>query len=175
MKRASGVIHKNKKAPVSACFVMACFVLKKNDMTKFQIQKTGTRLSLSFPSTMKNIDVADAEVKAFLTKAGLESRIFGICLCMREAMTNSVRHGHNNDPSKTVRMNLEIKKTTIEMDIGDEGNGFDWKRAGNRPDRTCPDSGRGSENGRGLSIINAYSSEFRYNEKGNVIFIRYDI
>jgi serine/threonine-protein kinase RsbW len=119
------------------------------------------RLTISFQSTMENIDRADQESRIFLEKSGLQSEIFPVCLCMREGLTNAVRHGHQNNASRIVKYSLSRTGNGLIMEIEDEGDGFDWKSVEKRK----PDSD--SEHGRGLVIIRKYFSTYTFNEKGN--------
>jgi len=127
----------------------------------FQIKHGVDRLTITFQSTMENIDRADQESRIFLEKSGLQSEIFPVCLCMREGLTNAVRHGHQNNRSKMVKYCLTRIGKELIMEIEDEGDGFDWKSAEKRK----PDSD--SDHGRGLVIIRKYFSTYAFNEKGN--------
>jgi len=125
------------------------------------ISKNKKTLSVSFSSSMDTIDKIDVETRDMLKGELDESRIFALSLCMREGLTNAIKHGHRLDPEKIVHCMLTIEEKEIIIDIEDQGEGFDWKEIS----RTIPDPQR--DHGRGLTIIREYCSEFRYNEKGN--------
>ncbi|RJP82024.1 MAG: ATP-binding protein [Desulfobacteraceae bacterium] len=127
----------------------------------FCITREAGLLKISFHSTMENIDRADQESRIFLKNNGLQSEIFSVCLCMREGLTNAVRHGHKNDPSKIVKYSLARTGNRLIMEIEDEGDGFDWKRVRKRKPAFE------SDHGRGLMIIQNYFSTYLFNEKGN--------
>lgn len=127
----------------------------------FCITHETDRLKISFRSTMENIDRADQESKIFLENNGLQSEIFSVCLCMREGLTNAVRHGHQNDESKIVKYSLVRSGNRLIMEIEDEGQGFDWKRI--KKMKPVFES----DHGRGLAIIQKYFSTHTFNDKGN--------
>ena len=118
-------------------------------------------LQISFPSTMENIDRADEETRAFLADHDLQSEIFSVCLCMREGLTNAVRHGNHDNASKIVRYSLALSGNRLIMEITDEGAGFDWKQIGGIEPVFADDHGRG------LAIIQRYFSSYAFNKKGN--------
>jgi serine/threonine-protein kinase RsbW len=125
------------------------------------ISKNNKTLSASFSSSMDTIDKIDIETRDMLKGELDESRIFALSLCMREGLTNAIKHGNRLDPEKVAHCTLTIDEKEIIIDIEDQGEGFDWQEIS----RTIPDPQL--EHGRGLTIIKEYCSEFRYNEKGN--------
>ena len=127
----------------------------------FHINRKKDLLQISFPSTMENIDLADKETRKFLTDHDLPSEVFSVCLCMREGLTNAVRHGNRDDASKTVQYSLALSGNRLIMEISDEGEGFDWKRIGEKEPLFA------SDHGRGLVIIRRYFSSYRFNARGN--------
>jgi len=74
---------------------------------------------------MENIDKADTESRIFLKKNKLQSEIFSVCLCMREGLTNAVRHGHQNNVSKIITYSLIRNGNRLIMEIEDEGEAYD--------------------------------------------------
>jgi len=127
----------------------------------FHITHAKNQLKISFQSTLENIDRADKESRIFLQKNKLQSEMFSVCLCMREGLTNAVRHGHQHDVSKIIGYSLTRTGEQLIMEIEDEGDGFDWKRV----EKIKPDFE--SDHGRGLVIIREYFSTYTFNEKGN--------
>jgi serine/threonine-protein kinase RsbW len=134
----------------------------------FDRSVTGESVSITFSSTLENIDRTCDEVTGFLQKRFKEmaEHFFAINLVMREALTNAVRHGNGLDPGKRVKFLLEIDQCRfIRMVIEDQGDGFDWQRARQRP----PDDSE--DHGRGLVIMTAYFSSCGYNRKGNRLIL----
>ena len=90
---------------------------------------------------------------------------FAAELLVREALTNAVVHGCNNDPVKQVRCHLRLKGGRLVIAVGDDGDGFDWRAAWARQ-ATAPDC-----SGRGIEILRKYANRVRYNDRGNAVSI----
>ncbi len=130
----------------------------------YQCVETPDAVSVAFSATFANVDRACKDIARFLTLqiSGIEKHLFWINLGLREGLTNAVRHGNLLDPAKLVRCYVSIESgTTLVMEIEDQGDGFDWRSAGELP---VDDS---AEHGRGLVILRQYFSEVSYNEIGN--------
>jgi serine/threonine-protein kinase RsbW len=131
------------------------------DKNKFEISKGEKQLSISFSSSMDTIEKIDIETRRLLKDKLGDSHIFALSLCMREGLTNAIKHGHRLDPKKIAQYTLTIKEKKIIIEIEDQGEGFDWRKV--REKKPNPKL----DHGRGLTIINEYCAEYRYNEKGN--------
>ena len=130
----------------------------------FDCSITADRVSVTFSSTFHNVDRICEKVALFLEQGfrDMEEHFFSVNLVMREALTNAVRHGNRLDPGKIVKFSLRINgKSSIEMVVEDQGDGFDWQKA-----KSCP-PGEDDDHGRGLAIMTSYFSSFGYNKKGN--------
>lgn len=94
-----------------------------------------------------------------------ESSYFCILTSVNEAVTNAIRHGNGNDPSKKVTFEYQRSPGgALIFTITDEGQGFSWQEAGNRPVQK-PDR----EGGRGLFIMEQFSDKRLFNTKGNSV------
>jgi len=137
--------------------------MEKTENGKFQVSGGQDELAVVFSSSLDNIDRVDRKTKIFLAQIGLEEHTFAICLGLREALTNAIKHGHQFDFKKEVNFSLKRRAHRLIMEIEDQGKGFDWRSTqGAQP-------GLSSEHGRGLAIIRQFFSEYRFNEKGNKI------
>ena len=54
---------------------------------------------------------------------------FAIRLALEEALSNAYKHGNKNDPEKTVTLQWTVQPGRIEIQVEDEGEGFDTARA----------------------------------------------
>jgi serine/threonine-protein kinase RsbW len=103
-----------------------------------------TRLVL--PSHIEAVADAAAAVTDFVKSCGLdEQAAFGIDMAVREAVTNAMVHGNQEDEAKSVEVILSCTNDALEIEIRDQGEGFD---PANVPDPTEPanilkPSGRG--------------------------------
>ncbi len=131
----------------------------------FNVAQSPNSLSISLSSTMENIDRADVETKNFLKHQDLEIKTFDVCLVMREALTNAVKHGNHFDATKIVKYSIKFQDKILTMEIEDQGEGFDWKMICKRDPKPEADHGRG------FSIMEQYFTEFSFNDKGNRIVL----
>lgn len=133
----------------------------------FEMTEDPLGLRIEFSSLMANIDVVDAATKKFLSRLDLGSHAFSICLVMREALTNAVKHGNRYDDSKSVIYHIYVKDGSIVLDILDQGEGFLWK---NLMDLEMPEPPL--ESGRGIAIMKNYFDSCVFNEKGNRLVLK---
>lgn len=91
-----------------------------------------------------------------------------IYLCISEAVLNAIKHGNRNDLSKLVSIAVDCSVKDINVQIEDEGNGFDINEV---KDPTSKEN-LTNESGRGIFIIRKLSNKIEYNEKGNRIQIK---
>jgi serine/threonine-protein kinase RsbW len=89
--------------------------------------------------------------------------IQSIHLAVHEAIANAVKHGHQSDPGKQVRIRYLINHVGLLAQIEDEGPGFrpDWILNPPSPEFRTP--------GRGLRLLVEHMSEVRYNACGNCV------
>jgi len=91
--------------------------------------------------------------------------VFAMHLGLEEALMNAIKHGNNNDPHKTVTVNINISEKQAEISISDQGSGFDLK---NIPD---PREGQNiyKVGGRGIFLIKTYMDLLEFNDAGNCL------
>ena len=96
--------------------------------------------------------------------------VFAVKLALQEAFLNAAIHGNKMISEKKIRIGYSIEPNKVEINLMDEGEGFD-------PD-LVPDP-RIGENlykpaGRGLFLMRSYMDEVEFNEQGNGIrMVRY--
>ena len=106
------------------------------------------------------------EIEQMLQARHINDRdVFSIKLALEEALVNAIKHGNQMDRLKKVRIVSRIYSDRIEIDITDDGPGFD---PGDVPDPTA------FENlerpcGRGLMLMRHYMTEVAYSERGNTV------
>jgi serine/threonine-protein kinase RsbW len=130
----------------------------------FSVSVTPGTLRVSFSATLENIDRAVEETKRFVGACGMERQMFELILILREGLTNAVVHGCSCHHEMTIRYRLSLHSDFLEIEIEDEGEGFDWRDG-------CLLQTPGIECycGRGMAIMKSYSGEMRFNEKGNIL------
>jgi serine/threonine-protein kinase RsbW len=92
-----------------------------------------------------------------------EHDIFSIKLALEEALVNAMKHGNQMDRAKKVHICYQIFADRFDVQISDDGNGFDPNDV---PDPTA------FENlerpcGRGLMLMRHYMTEVAFNPRGN--------
>jgi serine/threonine-protein kinase RsbW len=89
--------------------------------------------------------------------------IFSIKLALEEALINAIKHGNQMDRRKKVRVAYHITPERFEVDISDEGPGFDLADvpdpvAVENLERPC---------GRGLLLMRYYMTKVVFHPPGN--------
>ncbi len=96
----------------------------------------------------------------------LDKKYFNrIFLCISEAVMNSIKHGNKNDLKKQVSIIIDCSSEEMNIQIDDEGDGFDIEKVENP---TLKENIK-KESGRGIFIIKNLSDKIEYNEKGNQV------
>ncbi|MDD3374409.1 MAG: ATP-binding protein [Candidatus Omnitrophica bacterium] len=78
------------------------------------------------PSRLNVIPDFLSEVVSLLKRNKIEEqKIFEIKLCLEEALVNSIKHGNKLDERLNVTTQVRINSDCIEIDLEDQGQGFD--------------------------------------------------
>ena len=91
--------------------------------------------------------------------------IFCIRLALEEALVNAIKHGNQMDRSKSVRISYRVGPDRFDIQITDEGSGFDPQEV---PDPTAAENLE-RPNGRGLMLMRYYMSHVTFNTQGNCV------
>ena len=94
-----------------------------------------------------------------------ENSAFAVKLAYEEAMTNAYRHGNKCNPSKRIFIRYRVTQDKIEIEVRDEGEGFEPHRV---PDPTQPEF-IDRPHGRGIMLMRAYLDEVEFSRIGNVV------
>ena len=125
-------------------------------MTERVTEQT-TRLVL--PSHIEAVADAAAAVTDFVNGCGLdEQAAFGIDMAVREAVTNAVVHGNQEDEAKSVEVILNCLDDALEIEIRDQGEGFDPASV---PDPTDP-ANILKTSGRGIFLMRTFMYEVEW-------------
>jgi serine/threonine-protein kinase RsbW len=96
--------------------------------------------------------------------AGYPSRdLFSVRLAVEEAGVNALKHGHGGRETRPVRIRYRITADQVVVEVKDQGLGFD---PGKVPDPLAGDNLERAS-GRGLFLMQAYTTWLRYNKRGN--------
>jgi serine/threonine-protein kinase RsbW len=94
-----------------------------------------------------------------------DHEIFGIRLALEEALVNAIKHGNQMDHTKRVRVSYRITPDRFDVEIADEGPGFDPVDV---PDPTAPENIE-RPCGRGLLLMRHYMTEVAYHDRGRAV------
>ena len=126
---------------------------------------------LEIKSDVAELKRVEYFLKDILIEYNFDQKYFNkIYLCISEAVVNSIKHGNKDDQDKTVLIVVECDDNEINIQIEDEGDGFDLNKV---TDPTC-ESNLKNESGRGIFIIKKLSENIEYNEKGNRVQFKID-
>src|SRR5438045_3926390 len=102
-------------------------------------------------STIQEMAAVIDAVVASMTELGYPAKdIFGVRLALEEAVANALKHGHQFDPTKTVKIRYSVNQDYVLAEVIDEGPGFDPECV---PDPTAPENLERCS-GRGLLLMN---------------------
>jgi serine/threonine-protein kinase RsbW len=90
---------------------------------------------------------------------------FNLRVALGEALVNAILHGNHGDPTKQVAVRVVCGRQAIELEVRDEGDGFDPDAV---PDPTTPER-VSCPGGRGIFLVRQLVDEVRFNAKGNAI------
>ncbi len=125
-----------------------------------------------FKSDIQNITKAEEIVDKINQIINLDDTLYGnILLSLSEAINNAIVHGNKLDKNKKVTVNCNIKKNIIELEVEDQGNGFDPSKV---PDPTAPENLE-KETGRGIFIIKNLSDNVEFEKNGRLIRMKFYI
>jgi len=116
-----------------------------------------TRLVL--PSHIEAVADGAAAVTDFIQSCGVgEEQAFGIDMAVSEAITNAIVHGNKEDEAKTVELTLNCLGRELEIEVKDQGEGFDPTSI---PDPTDP-ANILKTSGRGIFLMRTFMDEVQW-------------
>jgi serine/threonine-protein kinase RsbW len=116
-----------------------------------------TRLVL--PSHIEAVADAAAAATDFVKSCGFdEQAAFTIDMAVREAVTNAMVHGNQEDETKSVEVVFNCLGNALEIEVRDQGEGFDPTVV---PDPTEP-ANILKTSGRGIFLIRSFMDEVEW-------------
>lgn len=116
-------------------------------------------IRLDLPSRIEAVAEAANAVAKIVNRLGFgEEAVFAIDVSVREAVINAVLHGNKRDESKTVEVAFKSRPDALEIEVRDQGQGFD---AAEVPDPTLPENIM-KTSGRGLFLIRNFMDEVEW-------------
>ena len=116
-----------------------------------------TRLVL--PSHIEAVAEAAAAAADFVKQCGAgEEAAFGVEMAIREAVTNAVVHGNQEDESRQVEITFSSSAGELEIEVRDQGKGFDPAGVA---DPTDPENIM-KTSGRGIFLIRSFMDDVQW-------------
>lgn len=92
-------------------------------MTKASDDRTVT---LDIASRFEMLDVVQTVLTQCCAIAGFEEEaVHYMAVAVRESVVNAIKHGNEQEESKRVHLQFTIHERTLEIQVRDEGKGFD--------------------------------------------------
>jgi serine/threonine-protein kinase RsbW len=114
------------------------------------------------PSHIEAVADAAAAVANFAQSCGVgDEAAFGIDIAVREAITNAIVHANKEDETKSVEVTLNCAGRALEVDVRDEGEGFDPSSV---PDPTEP-ANLLKTSGRGIFLMRNFMDEVEWSPR----------
>ena len=120
-------------------------------------------LCQTIPSRMPDVDSLCLKIRDLLCSNELGEVCFGVELLARECLSNAVIHGNKSIADKSVKLSLSVGRQWIRLQVDDEGEGFDWRKA--RRKRSDPTE----TSGRGIELCALFAARVRFSRQGQQI------
>lgn len=146
--------------------------MKSEPLTQceFDSDKLLVKVDVTLPGDLGAISPFVEKIMAVIREMGCAGgREFEIELVLNETLTNAIKHGIRNDPSKRIQCCVACDHTRgMLIVVRDPGLGFDPASIPN------PIVGRNifSAGGRGIFLINQLADEVRFEKGGTEIHVR---
>jgi serine/threonine-protein kinase RsbW len=125
---------------------------------------------LNIPSKIENLQMVEKAIDELSLELDLSDEIYGnVLVATMEATNNAIIHGNNSDPTKNVKIEIQLDKKQLKVHIEDQGRGFDFSSV---PDPTAPENLE-KINGRGIFLMERLSDEILYLEKGRIVELKF--
>lgn len=128
-------------------------------------------IEIVVPNTLRDAKLPEDRIIAELAACQFDAdEIFAVKLALEEALTNAVKHGNCNDPSKQVVVRYSVTPRRAVIMVRDDGCGFVPDRV---PDPTA-DENLERPCGRGLMLMRVYMTLVSFNQRGNEVWLLKD-
>lgn len=125
---------------------------------------------LQIPSDIGNLRMVEKAIDDFSAELNLSDEVYGnVMVATMEATNNAIIHGNNSDPSKAVKIIIQLDDKELKVHVEDQGLGFDFQ---NVPDPTAPENLE-KINGRGIFLMEHLSDEILYLDEGRIVELKF--
>ena len=122
-------------------------------------------VSFNLANTREDIERAETFLMTALDRHQYpEAARFAVRLALEEGLVNAFKHGHKTlPPESTVNLSVVVDHSRVQIDVVDQGPGFD---PADVPDPTL-DENLDKPSGRGLLLMRAYMTSLEHLGRGN--------
>ena len=114
-------------------------------------------VELRIQSSLDYTDLVENLTNNLTALAGCDSEhAYFIEMAVREVLVNAIRHGNQFDFEKRVRVRFRFDTTRFEVQISDQGRGFDYEHL---PD-PCDPANLLKSSGRGIFLVRSFMDDF---------------
>jgi serine/threonine-protein kinase RsbW len=114
-------------------------------------------LTIRFQSNLDYTELVESLTNDLTTLAGCTAdQGYFIEMSIREIVSNAIQHGNKCDLGKFVNIEYRFNKENFQVQIEDEGNGFDFDHL---PDPCNPENLLKSS-GRGIFLVRSFMDDF---------------
>jgi serine/threonine-protein kinase RsbW len=127
---------------------------------------------LKISSKIENLRKVEKLVDDLSTEYNISADVYGnILIAALEAANNAILHGNKLDENKNVSITFKIERDKLNIQIDDEGFGFDYK---NVPDPTAPENIE-NVNGRGIFLMEKLSDRIEFTRNGASVQLEFNL
>ena len=84
------------------------------------------KCALTVASHFENIELVQLVLDDVLARSGVdEEGRHWVSVAIREALANAIKHGNQQDPRKSVQVEMALEPEQVSITVRDQGNGFD--------------------------------------------------
>ena len=114
-------------------------------------------VELRIQSSLDYTDLVENLTNNLTALAGCGSdHAYFIEMAVREVLINAIRHGNQFDSEKQVRVRFRFDAARFEVQINDQGRGFDYEHL---PD-PCDPANLLKSSGRGIFLVRSFMDDF---------------
>ncbi|MCC7494264.1 MAG: ATP-binding protein [Fimbriimonadaceae bacterium] len=118
--------------------------------------------TLRVPSRLDALAGLRGQVEQYALDHGLGPEAAAdVVLCVHEAVSNAIVHGHSEDSSKSVEVTIEPLREGLRVTVRNDGPGFDVEDTFRRLD-----DARDQPRGRGIAIIRQLTDDAVWHDQG---------
>ena len=110
------------------------------------MERRSERIEITISSRFENIELVQVIAEHLCEHAGLDDDAsHWVGMAVREGVANAIKHGNRLDTSKKVNAVFDLQGSRLEIEISDEGGGFDPGQVSDplNPSNLMKTSGRG--------------------------------